>query len=284
MRQTQPGQAGIRTRPGTFPVALIFVLLGTSLPAVADSFLIQAKPEQDAAIGANFDFFPVAAGADTHQNFPGANVRLRPGGGTEPTRPAQGVIEEGRTAIEFDLFPLSGIAPNTIESVRFTVNVNSLTNIGSGQLTPFANLLVRGYDGDGLMTFNDFGSIKGTSPEPNLGFSFAPPALTPLAAVPVSVTGLITLDITPFVRDQVVRGIRFSGINLAIDLATLPAPNSLANDTDFFIQTTSADEGRVPFLTVSTTAAPEPAMFPLLVFTSLIVIFRRYRRMRSSKP
>ena len=215
---------------------------------------ITAQPNQDAAAFINFDLKadpniqqPDSHVLDLNQGYPGPSVRLAPPGTRDDSlRPVPGVIEETRTVIELDLAQLQGIDPTRIESVMLNVNVNDIRmTLPDGTVVPLTSgvFLVRGFDGDGTPTIDDFGSINATSPD--LGFAFNPPPMTDLGVVNISSfsAGPITtnLDITEFVRDLVSRGVPYAGINLKMDYGSLPPRTSLSGDTTFAIDTISAD-------------------------------------------
>ncbi len=256
-------------------LALLGLTLGSSTSTRAD-LIVSSQPEMDADIFINYDFFPVAVNTNPYQWNPGAIVRFANSGRTEDRRPAPGVIEETRTIIEFDL---QGLTLLDIEAVTLNLNVFWLENIGEGQLASSAGLRVFGYEGDGSVTIEDYGSIQGISPEPDLGFPYDPTPMTLLGTISsIATPGLVSLDVTGFVRDLVERGIAYGGINLQIDFDDLPDRATLPGDTSFAILTTSADQGNPPFLHI--TAVPEPSSLvsaALGLFT-VSVLGRRFLR------
>ncbi len=172
-------------------IVLSFILIiGISTGLAEVKWDIPVQWDKDAPSHINFDPYPVYRYNDIYNWALGPDVRLAPIDRTDDRRPADGVILEDRAVMEFDLSNILGLHPNGIDTAVLRLNVWSLENVAS------ARILVRGYDGDGLISTDDFGSIKGFSPEPDLGFSFNPVPLSDLGSIVVASTGEISIDIT----------------------------------------------------------------------------------------
>ena len=240
----------IRDEAGATDQATVDIVINP-LP---DTLEIFATPELDGQLSINFDGFPdTFTIASPDQFFPEASVRFAPLGRTEAFRSAPGVIEEGRIAIEFDLEPLEDLTPDDIDSVVLNLNIfEDFINIGPGELLESAGLLIRGFEGNGVITLDDFGSVTGTPPEIGLGIvPFDPVPLTPLGLIPsISSSGQLSLDITSFVQDLLVNDVDFAGINIQLNFSDLPDRTTLLEDTTFGIRLSSSEPGNPASLVI----------------------------------
>jgi hypothetical protein len=226
---------------------------------------------QDASIAANYDFFPLSTGVDPNQAFPDISIGFANSGPNDASRPAPGVIDETRAATEFAL-PLLQYG---VLSATLSFDIDQLANIGPGQLAPFGVLLIRDYAGDGALTFDDFGPIKG-NPEPNYGIPFNPVSVALLGTLNVSSTGTYVVDVTAFLRNLYQSGQSFAGFNLALSPTTVADRTLLPGDTTFNLRSESADVGNPWVLAIND--APEPGSIVMLCGGLAVLLWQSIRR------
>jgi hypothetical protein len=145
-----------------------------------------------------------------------------------------GLIEETRTAMEFNLSALSSSA--SVSSAILQMNVDHMAYVTS------VNILAIGYAGNGEITTADF----------------APSVLMNLPSFTLSVANpVIQIDVTSFINGLLATHQTWAGINLQVDYSSLPARGTLSTDTTMGGGIWSFESGRGPQLLIS--AVPEPS-------------------------